>query len=727
MNRRTSFFNILITYIIVLTVPLLIGIAAYRTSYRTVADNYENSRQALLQQALVHIEGNMRIADTVANGIVFDPKLRSFSQMVDPFEGTSLYKVIESMKLLDKFMIGGTVIHDYYVIYENGAVLGRGRAFHLNRFYPGQFEVKGMDYDDWFRMLSDDMSGSRLFGNRGVAINGLPQDVLTYVKPLFESTEKKSVLVILLNIKDFSNIFKEFPLGENGWVAMVDGRGEVLSSYPDERGMPGEAFLSRVLERSPEIGEGDSLFTMNYVDPSQGDWFLVSAMPKGLVSSEVIKVRNVIVICVVLTLLLGGAFVFLMALRTFKPVKLLIDDNNSLKKVLEAQKPYLNQAFLGRLIRGEFRSEREISHYLEQTGIELAGKGFSIVLVHLEEGDAPLAVSIREQVIMLNIIRRKSADQRVYVRPHDVHDQTILFVHPSRDQEANSLVINGAVQRWEQVARSGLSSRRFWGVGSSVASPMEISRSYDEALLALNYGRTHGSEEPVRFIDLPKGEGEAFRPQNLENRLRSLVSGGFSREIGVLIDDLIERYVNDNPSDSSSALALGSVLFANTVMLLNTNLVRDTDALDSIREDLTKGDLNRPAQLCPLCRQVLVSMARLVSLQKTSHNEPLIKRIEGFLKENYSRKDLNLAVVSERFGISETYLSHFFKEQTGTNFSEYLRDFRIGQAQDFLKKGKAGVTEVADLAGFGSYATFARIFKQIHGISAREYREQFKS
>ena len=45
---------------------------------------------------------------------------------------------------------------------------------------------------------------------------------------------------------------------------------------------------------------------------------------------------------------------------------------------------------------------------------------------------------------------------------------------------------------------------------------------------------------------------------------------------------------------------------------------------------------------------------------------------ERYLQENYTDPSLCLSKVGDRFNISDTYLSHMFKEKTGQNFSVYL-------------------------------------------------------
>ncbi|MBN2981472.1 helix-turn-helix transcriptional regulator [Cohnella algarum] len=88
--------------------------------------------------------------------------------------------------------------------------------------------------------------------------------------------------------------------------------------------------------------------------------------------------------------------------------------------------------------------------------------------------------------------------------------------------------------------------------------------------------------------------------------------------------------------------------------------------------------------------------------------------------------DLSLSKLAERFGISEAYVSYFFKEQTGVNFSDYLENERMKHAKRLLEESDMPVNEVAARVGYYSLNTFGRAFKRANGLSATEYRKMRK-
>ena len=60
---------------------------------------------------------------------------------------------------------------------------------------------------------------------------------------------------------------------------------------------------------------------------------------------------------------------------------------------------------------------------------------------------------------------------------------------------------------------------------------------------------------------------------------------------------------------------------------------------------------------------------------------------------NYINPDLCVSGISSIFGLSESYFSQFFKEQTGENFSAYLENKRIKHACELLDTTDKSVNE----------------------------------
>jgi len=93
-----------------------------------------------------------------------------------------------------------------------------------------------------------------------------------------------------------------------------------------------------------------------------------------------------------------------------------------------------------------------------------------------------------------------------------------------------------------------------------------------------------------------------------------------------------------------------------------------------------------------------------------------------FIDQNYMR-DISLNDVSAFTGFSRCYFSRMFKQQLGQSFSEYLRAKRVSMAEELLIHSRKPIQEIAGSAGFGSVATFNRVFRDAKNCTPSRYRE----
>jgi YesN/AraC family two-component response regulator len=100
--------------------------------------------------------------------------------------------------------------------------------------------------------------------------------------------------------------------------------------------------------------------------------------------------------------------------------------------------------------------------------------------------------------------------------------------------------------------------------------------------------------------------------------------------------------------------------------------------------------------------------------------ERLGRSIEAYIQKNYVL-DISLTMLAEEFGLSESYISRFFHEYSGSTFKTYLNRYRINKAKELLAEDELKVREVATEVGFLSSDTFIKIFRKMEGISPGRY------
>ena len=89
---------------------------------------------------------------------------------------------------------------------------------------------------------------------------------------------------------------------------------------------------------------------------------------------------------------------------------------------------------------------------------------------------------------------------------------------------------------------------------------------------------------------------------------------------------------------------------------------------------------------------------------------------------NHYREELSLENVAGFAGFSRYYFSRSFKKQTGYSFKDYLCQKRLQVAMDLLIRTNRSLRDVAIESGFGSVATFNRVFREKKGCTPTQYR-----
>ncbi len=120
---------------------------------------------------------------------------------------------------------------------------------------------------------------------------------------------------------------------------------------------------------------------------------------------------------------------------------------------------------------------------------------------------------------------------------------------------------------------------------------------------------------------------------------------------------------------------------------------------------------------------IIVLCLRILSINDKNQEELSTdcKKVKDYLDKNYT-KPITLESLSEMVYISKYYLSHMFKEQTGTSPIKYLTQKRIDTACNLLKETALSVKEISRTVGYENPLYFSQVFKNFVKVSPLEYR-----
>ncbi len=124
-----------------------------------------------------------------------------------------------------------------------------------------------------------------------------------------------------------------------------------------------------------------------------------------------------------------------------------------------------------------------------------------------------------------------------------------------------------------------------------------------------------------------------------------------------------------------------------------------------------------------LLQKVQGYIAQYESAEDNSENIS-VSIVKKYISEHY-REKLSLNDVAQLVFLNPVYFSVLFKRETGTNFIDYINNYRVDVSKKYLKRIEYPLTEVAELSGFSNVKYFSKTFKKNVGITPTQYRSKY--
>lgn len=202
----------------------------------------------------------------------------------------------------------------------------------------------------------------------------------------------------------------------------------------------------------------------------------------------------------------------------------------------------------------------------------------------------------------------------------------------------------------------------------------------------------------------------------------------FAEHIGILLLAIMQVFPRPSHFPAFRRWILGGVIFLLVSRLLLPVFIADASIYLSLFHILTAFFfIGITYFMMHASSEPLVSALE----QETGLNyeEELARRLERILKQDkvYLIPELTLQELSSKMQIRSQELSAFFNHTLGKSFNDVVNEYRIDEVKrlmlDPATDRKATIMELAYQSGFNSKATFNRIFKQVTGITPKEFKQ----
>nr|WP_283248488.1 response regulator transcription factor [Bacillus sp. FJAT-49711] len=196
-------------------------------------------------------------------------------------------------------------------------------------------------------------------------------------------------------------------------------------------------------------------------------------------------------------------------------------------------------------------------------------------------------------------------------------------------------------------------------------------------------------------------------------------------EAFIYLNDYVEylshQYTNDENEFKSF---LGNIIFNTTILLENLKFKSETLQQEKYHHFSMINHAKDVLETTNYFHSYLNQVKEVIDDELQDPSQSNMKKLLAYIEEHYA-EPISLTSLADHFHFNPSYLSSYFSNHHGIGFNEYLTQFRIGKAKDFLQNNKISISEVSGIVGYSDHSYFCKVFKKTTGMSPSKYRKSF--
>lgn len=128
------------------------------------------------------------------------------------------------------------------------------------------------------------------------------------------------------------------------------------------------------------------------------------------------------------------------------------------------------------------------------------------------------------------------------------------------------------------------------------------------------------------------------------------------------------------------------------------------------------------SELFALHKEMLTFYTEQVATHRRNHSfsKPVLQCMEYIYY--HLHETISGEILAQITDLDRAYLSTLFHKETGSTLSNYIVSRKMEAAENMLKYSEYSLSEISEFLNFSSYSYFAKVFRQKHAMTPREYR-----
>ena len=757
---------ILITYFLVLLIPLLGSIFSYSSYAKILEEEIVSSNVQNITLIREEIDTMISGVEALVNNIATNEYVNKYLGFSQPLTADERY--IQAKSIHGQGFGRGQfpLVLDYYIYYKNSnRIVSSSTAMDPELFYKYILSHNDMSYEEWLGFLKNAPALHHEIEPRLMTIQGKTVETFNYIQtlPLTERVSPDAVIVVLLDIEKISELLAKSSMG--GYACAIDDAGTIMAEYGDTRLAPAQELLTYERSQSLEIN-GEKMVVVAQRS-NKFNWRFISVIPEDVFLVRINNVRSLMYLTFLISALIGLLAVVFFAYRSYRPIRKIVksfmrwgdahtpnmneydfieqsmanvvnrnlllekriieiaEHDTEIRELVNKNSMLMKHSLLNILLDGNSDDIDSVLSWLSYYDIDFEAQHFLVLLIHIDDYSRFVRDDSKDLQLLkyaLVSIGEELANERCYATSSSIENDLVALIlnieapPPQGDVQAFVSPITSVLTN---VFDAYFNVDITVSVGGIQNGIEKLSLSYKQALEVMSYKYTSSgrSAEGIASVDNDKIE---FYPVSYEVKLANAIKAGDFALCKEFLSAIFVRQTSQGRFVKKTAFDIVDII---------------SNVLDSIQidlDDIFRKDFDivshllctdTPQEMQENILYIFREICTYINNKRKSRTLGLYEQLMAYINVNIHNPDLSQTLIAENLQISSSYLSKFFKKTTGVSMVDYINRKRMQRVKELLTNTDKPLEDIARDVGYTSSKTLIRIFKQFEGITPGKYRE----
>jgi AraC-like DNA-binding protein len=738
------FYRYLISYLVVLVLPVVIIYAYFYASFiNSLREEEITSYYNAVTQTRIQLDSRLDEIQNIALQISVTPYITQLP--ANGFQLKQELKKYEAVNQLSHEII--LYLHNQDRLYSSQS------SYTLSTFVHNIYHFPSWDRASFYT----DLRGLRapiMRPAEHLAFSNMPSErLITYLMPFpVNSRAPYGTMLFMLKESVFRQLLRN-ALHEDQFNALIVDRDAnlIMALAPQEymNSVPFRTLLAhteadgtqmvRMVDKEYVVVHSASLRTaLSYI-------FII---PSAVVMDKVLDVQRKMLYMLIVVLSAGFVIIYWLMHINYNPISELVkvaarglnsgrplteldtirtaitrmeETTLLLRQKVAVSQPIVREHLIIRLLNGTIADREELANLLDLPQVGSTHSSFVVIKFVFQQGAGSATLSI---TALFDDLLAKLPPALVEFGSYRLGGKTLILIVQTEQpdaillEEQLTVLYHYLSVKWE--------INMAVGIGSGYADVGGIATSYFESSTAADYLLIKGLNGVRHFvqIDFVNSIVQWYPEQHMQSLEWYLQQWDVDR-IEVTLKEIAEKIKGED-----TPIYLVRCLCFNILNLLIREIYQVKRERPHLREEYYDiVALTQFETIDGLIEEVLRISRAVVRTIEVGETQPLASleiRMKEYIEQHYGEATFTIYSVAAHFAITPTYLRRIFKRHTGITVSEYVELLRIQQASHLLKESDENLGQIVYKIGYVNVSSFIRKFRQQTGMTPGEYRNRHR-